>query len=65
VNDHGRVLPWINLADAGAAVALAVEGGKPGAAYNIVDDAPLSFSGQSGWSPKPSAHQSRSRCQPG
>ncbi|WP_433523700.1 hypothetical protein ACQPZ2_43920 [Nocardia pseudovaccinii] len=45
VNEHGRVLPWINLTDAGAAVALAVAGGKPGAAYNIVDDAPLSFSG--------------------
>lgn len=43
VDDHGRVLPWVNLADAGAAVALAVEGGRPGAAYNIVDDAPLGF----------------------
>ncbi|MEV2221425.1 NAD(P)-dependent oxidoreductase [Nocardia vinacea] len=43
VNDHGRVLPWVDLVDAGAAVALAVEGGKPGAAYNIVDDAPLGF----------------------
>ncbi|MEV4238498.1 MULTISPECIES: NAD(P)-dependent oxidoreductase [unclassified Nocardia] len=43
VNDHGRVLPWVDLADAGAAVALAVEGGKPGAAYNIVDDTPLGF----------------------
>lgn len=43
VNDHGRVLPWINLADAGAAVADAVEGGVPGNAYNIVDDGPLGF----------------------
>ncbi|NNH73911.1 NAD(P)-dependent oxidoreductase [Nocardia uniformis] len=43
VNDHGRVLPWVNLADAGAAVALAVEGGRPGSAYNIVDDAPSGF----------------------
>lgn len=42
-NDHGRVLPWVNLADAGAAVALAVEGGRPGSAYNIVDDAPMGF----------------------
>jgi nucleoside-diphosphate-sugar epimerase len=43
VNDHGRVLPWVNLADAGAAVALAVEGGRAGEAYNIVDDTPLGF----------------------
>ncbi|WP_459963245.1 NAD-dependent epimerase/dehydratase family protein [Nocardia sp. IFM 10818] len=43
VNDHGRVLPWVNLADAGTAAALAVEGGTPGAAYNIVDDSPLGF----------------------
>ncbi|MFJ8082942.1 NAD-dependent epimerase/dehydratase family protein [Streptomyces sp. NPDC096205] len=43
VNDHGRVLPWIHLADAASAVALAVEGGTPGAAYNIVDDEPLGF----------------------
>ncbi|GAB2524439.1 NAD(P)-dependent oxidoreductase [Nocardia heshunensis] len=43
VNDHGRVLPWVNLADAGAAVAAAVEGGVPGTAYNIVDDNPLGF----------------------
>jgi nucleoside-diphosphate-sugar epimerase len=45
VNDHGRVLPWVDLADAAAAVALAVEGGKPGSAYNIVDDTPLGFGG--------------------
>ncbi|NUU24258.1 MAG: NAD(P)-dependent oxidoreductase [Streptomycetaceae bacterium] len=43
VNDHGRVLPWVNLADAGAAVALAVEGGRAGEAYNVVDDTPLGF----------------------
>ncbi|GAB0101041.1 hypothetical protein JMUB6875_00050 [Nocardia sp. JMUB6875] len=43
VNDHGRVLPWVNLVDAGTAVAAAVEGGVPGAAYNIVDDGPLGF----------------------
>lgn len=43
VNDHGRVLPWVNLVDAGAAVALAVENGTPGAAYNIVDDQPVGF----------------------
>lgn len=43
VDDHGRVLPWIHLADAASAVALAVEGGTPGAAYNIVGDEPLGF----------------------
>ncbi|UGQ08916.1 NAD(P)-dependent oxidoreductase [Yinghuangia sp. ASG 101] len=43
VHDHGRVLPWLNLADAGRAVALAVTGGTPGEAYNIADDAPLGF----------------------
>lgn len=42
-NDHGHVLPWINLADAGAAVARAVESGRPGTAYNIVDNTPLGF----------------------
>ncbi|MFJ6482558.1 NAD-dependent epimerase/dehydratase family protein [Streptomyces sp. NPDC091682] len=43
VTDHGRVLPWVDLADAGRAVALAVEGGRPGRAYNIVDDTPTGF----------------------
>ncbi|MTE11901.1 NAD-dependent epimerase/dehydratase family protein [Nocardia sp. CT2-14] len=43
VNDRGRVLPWVDLADAGAAVAAAVEDGTPGQAYNIVDDSPLGF----------------------
>lgn len=43
VNDHGRVLPWIHLADAASAVALAVDGGTPGEAYNIVGDEPLGF----------------------
>uniref|UniRef100_A0AAU2K1V6 NAD(P)-dependent oxidoreductase n=1 Tax=Streptomyces sp. NBC_00049 TaxID=2903617 RepID=A0AAU2K1V6_9ACTN len=43
VADHGRVLPWVDLADAGRAVALAVEGGRPGQAYNIVDDTPTGF----------------------
>ncbi|WP_067532649.1 NAD-dependent epimerase/dehydratase family protein [Nocardia crassostreae] len=43
VRDDDRVLPWVNLVDAGTAVALAVEGGTPGAAYNIVDDSPLGF----------------------
>ncbi|MFJ4775839.1 NAD-dependent epimerase/dehydratase family protein [Streptomyces sp. NPDC088762] len=43
VADRGRVLPWVDLADAGRAVALAVEGGRPGKAYNIVDDSPMGF----------------------
>lgn len=43
VADHGRVLPWVDLADAGRAVALAVEGGRAGQAYNIVDDTPTGF----------------------
>ncbi|MFB6614881.1 NAD-dependent epimerase/dehydratase family protein [Streptomyces sp. NPDC085524] len=45
VADRGRVLPWVDLADAGRAVALAVEGGRPGEAYNIVDDTPMGFGG--------------------
>lgn len=43
IADHGRVLPWVDLADAGRAVALAVEGGRPGRAYNIADDAAMGF----------------------
>ncbi|MEV7520193.1 NAD(P)-dependent oxidoreductase [Streptomyces sp. NPDC091371] len=43
VADHGRVLPWVELADAGRAVALAVEGGRAGEAYNIVDETPMGF----------------------
>ncbi|WTW96084.1 NAD(P)-dependent oxidoreductase [Streptomycetaceae bacterium NBC_01309] len=43
VNDRGRVLPWVNLADAGESVARAVEGGRAGEAYNIVDDVPMGF----------------------
>lgn len=41
--DHGRVLPWVELADAGRAVAAAVERGRPGQAYNVVDRAPFGF----------------------
>nr|WP_296064898.1 NAD(P)-dependent oxidoreductase [uncultured Actinoplanes sp.] len=37
-NDHGRVSPWTHLADAAAAVVAAIERGRPGQAYNIVDD---------------------------
>lgn len=43
--DHGRVLPWIELADAGRAMAAAVEKGRPGQAYNIADRTPLGFRG--------------------
>ncbi|MFD6229125.1 hypothetical protein ACFWFZ_19980 [Streptomyces sp. NPDC060232] len=31
------------LADAGRAVALAVDGGRAGPAYNVVDDTPMGF----------------------
>lgn len=44
-NDRGRVLPWINLADAAAAVLAAIEHGRPGEAYNIVDESELGFGG--------------------
>ncbi|MFB6820243.1 NAD-dependent epimerase/dehydratase family protein [Streptomyces virginiae] len=43
VADRGRVLPWVELRDAARAVALAVEGGRPGRAYNVVDDTPMGF----------------------
>ena len=41
--DHGRVLPWIELTDAAAAVAAAVDRGRPGQAYNVTDRTPLGF----------------------
>jgi nucleoside-diphosphate-sugar epimerase len=41
--EHGLVLPWVELSDAAAAVALAVDLGTPGHAYNIADDTPLGF----------------------
>jgi nucleoside-diphosphate-sugar epimerase len=44
-NDRGRVLPWINLADAASAVVAAIERGTPGEAYNIVDESQLGFGG--------------------
>ncbi|MFC8273571.1 NAD-dependent epimerase/dehydratase family protein [Streptomyces sp. NPDC057271] len=43
VADRGRVLPWVHLQDAARAVVLAVGGGRPGEAYNIVDDGPMGF----------------------
>lgn len=42
-DDHGRVLPWVELTDAARAVAAAVERGRPGQAYNIADRTPLGF----------------------
>ncbi|MEU6144444.1 NAD(P)-dependent oxidoreductase [Streptomyces sp. NPDC047081] len=42
-DDHGRVLPWINLLDAAGAVVAAVERGRPGQAYNVTDRTPLGF----------------------
>lgn len=37
-NDHGHISPWTHLADAAAAVVAAIEHGRPGEAYNVVDD---------------------------
>src|SRR5262245_12014231 len=42
-DDGGRVLPWLNLADAGTAMLAAIERGRPGQAYNIVDDSRLGY----------------------
>jgi nucleoside-diphosphate-sugar epimerase len=44
-DDHGRVLPWINLVDAASAVLAVIERGRPGAAYNIADESRLGFGG--------------------
>ncbi len=43
---HGRVLPWVHLEDAAYAVLTAIEHGRAGEAYNIVDDEPLGFGDQ-------------------
>ncbi len=40
---QGRVLPWVHLEDAAYAVLTAIEHGRAGQAYNIVDDGPLAF----------------------
>jgi nucleoside-diphosphate-sugar epimerase len=40
---HGRVLPWVQIEDAAAAVLAAIEHGRPGSAYDIVDDTPIGF----------------------
>jgi len=39
----GNPLPWIHVDDAAAATVAALEHGRPGAAYNIVDDEPASW----------------------
>jgi nucleoside-diphosphate-sugar epimerase len=39
----GRVLPWVRVDDAALAVLAAIEQGRPGEAYNIVDDEPMGF----------------------
>jgi len=44
-DDGGRTLSWINLADAASAVLAAIERGRAGEAYNIVDDSRLGFAG--------------------
>jgi nucleoside-diphosphate-sugar epimerase len=43
--DGGRVLPWVNLIDAASATVAALDRGRGGQAYNVVDDAPLSMGG--------------------
>jgi nucleoside-diphosphate-sugar epimerase len=37
------VTPWVHLEDAATAVVAAVERGRPGAVYNVVDDEPVSL----------------------
>jgi nucleoside-diphosphate-sugar epimerase len=44
VANGGGVLNWTDLRDAGRAALAALELGKPGEAYNIVDDEPVSLS---------------------
>lgn len=41
--DWDGALPWVHRVDAAAATVLALERGKPGAVYNIVDDEPASW----------------------
>jgi nucleoside-diphosphate-sugar epimerase len=44
-DDHGRVLPWINLADAASAVLAAIRHGRAGEAYNVADESLVGFGG--------------------
>jgi nucleoside-diphosphate-sugar epimerase len=39
--DGGGVVSWIYIADAAAATVAALERGRPGQAYNVVDDEPV------------------------
>jgi nucleoside-diphosphate-sugar epimerase len=41
--DGGGVVSWIYIADAAAATVAALERGRPGQAYNIVDDEPVNW----------------------
>jgi nucleoside-diphosphate-sugar epimerase len=43
VADHGRALSWVEVGDAARALVAAVETGRPGRAYNVCDDEPLSW----------------------
>ncbi len=43
VNGALGLTPWIYIEDAAAAVVAAVERGKPGAVYNVVEDEPMSL----------------------
>ncbi|MFC9392024.1 NAD-dependent epimerase/dehydratase family protein [Streptomyces sp. NPDC057027] len=45
VADQGRALSWVDVDDAARALAAAVERGRAGQAYNVVDDTPLGFGG--------------------
>jgi nucleoside-diphosphate-sugar epimerase len=40
---RGRVLGWVHHEDAAAATVAALERGRPGQAYNVVDDLPASW----------------------
>jgi nucleoside-diphosphate-sugar epimerase len=44
VTAHGGVQPWVYVDDAAAATVAALEQGRPGTAYNITDNEPVSFS---------------------
>ena len=43
LRDGGGPLSWIYIEDAAAATAAALENGRPGQAYNVVDDEPTSW----------------------
>ncbi|MGW0769977.1 NAD-dependent epimerase/dehydratase family protein [Streptomyces sp. NPDC002676] len=45
VADRGRAMSWVDVEDAARAVVAAIESGRPGQAYNIVDDTPMGFGG--------------------